>query len=167
MAQSGKLYTCWRNLECIKKPKLNQPQCFKNLCEICQNLPKGQVKPLTFSESDTRHGPKWGRFGEGTIHVGSGGHKFSEWYWTFRSRTPKIRWSRYQSSIKPGSFQVRFRVHVNQLNQTRFDLRSYRKPAQRVMAIAYSIESHGRPRWIQKRDISISNPSPYFEYLGE
>ena len=37
--------------------------------------------------------------GQGTIHVGSGGLKFGERYRTFRSQTPKIRWSRYQSSI--------------------------------------------------------------------
>jgi hypothetical protein len=37
--------------------------------------------------------------GQGTIHGGSGGLTFGERYRTFRFQTPKIRWSRYQSSI--------------------------------------------------------------------
>jgi hypothetical protein len=36
---------------------------------------------------------------QGTIHICSGGPKFGERYRTFRSQTPKIRWSWYQSSI--------------------------------------------------------------------
>src|SRR5882672_12567165 len=64
------------------------------------NLPKGYIKPPTFSEFGIRHEPKGqDSVDQGTIHICSGGPKFGERYRTFRSQTPKIRWSWYQSSI--------------------------------------------------------------------
>jgi hypothetical protein len=38
--------------------------------------------------------------GQGTIHVCSRSPKFGEWYQAFRSQTPKIWWSQYQSYIR-------------------------------------------------------------------
>jgi hypothetical protein len=89
------------NLGCIKMPKPMPgcflPRCFKNLHET----PPKDKSNLRLSVPVASDLDQEGQdsVDQCTIHVNSGGPKFGEWYQTFRLQTPKIRWSRYQSSI--------------------------------------------------------------------
>ena len=74
-------------------------------CACLRNVSKILSKTCPKDKSNLQHSVNLGsdidRKGQdsvdqGTIHVCSGGPKFSERYW---SQTPKIWWSRYQSSI--------------------------------------------------------------------
>jgi hypothetical protein len=94
MAQSGKL-------PCVDQKV--SPHARASFRDVSKILPKGKDKSnLRFSVNGGSDMDQEGQdsVGQGTtIHVGPGGLKFGERYRTFRSQTPKIRWSRYQSSI--------------------------------------------------------------------